>query len=299
MRCHTGMKKNLLMLAGAAAMALGLGACAYDPYYSGNTRTAVNVGYGYGHGYGGSSFSTSYFWNTGSTRWGYDPYVRCYYDHSRRAYYDPYLYGYYPVGYRPRALYGVPHPSGYRQGWCPPPRRITNVTVSNYRNRESAYRKSNYDWSRNVRYNRTQRAAPAPPTRSRNDAGTRGRSTSPFAGFINSGGNRGQQGIRSGSSTRTVRPTPGSTWQPRTAPVQPRTTNSRPTTTRPNFSPSPGNRRATPDMNRGGGRAQPAPRQAPTRRVAPAPRQNAQPQGRRAAPQNNGRSDNSQRARSR
>jgi len=162
------MKKNLLTLVGAAAIALGLGACAYDPYYSGNTRTSVSVGHGYGHGYGGSSFSTSFFWSTGDSRWGYDPHVRAYYDHHRRAYYDPYLYGYYPIGYRPPILIGVPHPSGYRQGWCPPPRRITNVTVVNYRNRESAYRNTNHGWARNVRYD-SRRQSTATPTRNRND----------------------------------------------------------------------------------------------------------------------------------
>lgn len=166
------MKKNLLTFVGAAAIALGLGACAYDPYYSGNTRTAVSVGHGYGHGYGGSSFSTSLFWSTGDSRWGYDPYARAYYDHHRRAYYDPYLYGYYPVGYRPTILVGVPHPYGYRQGWCPPPRRITNVTVVNYRNRESAYRRTNHDWARNVRYD-SRRAHSTRDARTRDGDRTR------------------------------------------------------------------------------------------------------------------------------
>jgi len=157
------MKKNLLSLAGVAAMALGLGACAYDPFYSGggSSRSSVAVGYGYGHGYGGSSFTTSFFWSTGNPRWGYDPYARCYYDFTRRAYYDPYLLGYYPVGYRPPILVGVPHPHGYRQGWCPPPRRVNNITVVNYHNRESAYRNSNHGWARNVSYDSRHRVSNA------------------------------------------------------------------------------------------------------------------------------------------
>jgi len=167
-RVLIGMKKNLLTVVGAAAIALGLGACAYDPNYYGNTRSSVSVGYGYGHGYGGSSFSTSFFWSTGDPRWGYDPYARAYYDHHRRAYYDPYLYGYYPIGYRPPILIGVPHPYGYRQGWCPPPRRITNVTVVNYRNRESAYRNTDHGWARNVRYDSRQQTSTT-THRNRND----------------------------------------------------------------------------------------------------------------------------------
>lgn len=154
------MKKNLLSLAGLAALALGLGSCAYDPFYGGggHSRTSVSVGYGDGFGYGGNSFTTSHFWTTGNSRWGYDPYVRSYYDYHRRCYYDPFLHGYYPIGYRPPILVGVPHPVGYRRGWCPPPSRITNVTIVNYRNRESAYRNTNHSWARNVRFDNRQRA---------------------------------------------------------------------------------------------------------------------------------------------
>ncbi len=159
------MKKNLLIIAGTAVIAFGVSSCGYGPLYDGGgpTRSSVAVGYGYGHGYGGSSFSTSFFWNTGDPRWGYDPYARSYYDFNRRAYYDPYLYGYYPVGYRPPILVGVPHPVGYRQGWCPPPRRVTNVTVVNYRNRESAYRNTRHSWARNVRYDSRHRATTTSP----------------------------------------------------------------------------------------------------------------------------------------
>jgi hypothetical protein len=167
------MKKNLLLIVGTAALALGVSSCAYDPYYGGgNTRSSVAVGYGYGHGYGGSSFSTSFFWSTGDPRWGYDPYARSYYDFHRRAYYDPYLYGYYPVGYRPPILIGVPHPIGYRHGYCPPPRRVTNVTVVNYRNRESAYRNTNHSWARNVKYDSKHRSS-STDVRSRDGSRTR------------------------------------------------------------------------------------------------------------------------------
>ena len=147
------MKTNLRRLAGAAVgavVALGFTSCTYDPYYS---STSVGGSYGQGYGYGASSFSTSVFVGTGDSRWGYDPTCYSYYDYRRRAYYDPYLCGYYPVGYRPPLVYGVPHPYGWRpgSGHCRPPSRVSNVTVVNYRNRESAYRNSDYQWARQVR----------------------------------------------------------------------------------------------------------------------------------------------------
>ena len=148
------MKKILLQLSAAAGIAatLFLGSCAYDPYYS-SISGSYSSGYGYGYGYGGSGFSTSVFVSTGDPRWGYDPYTYCYYDYTSRRYYDPYLYGYYPIGYRPPVLVGVPHPHGWRPGrsYCPPPRSVRNVTIVNYRDRESAYRKSNHNWARSVR----------------------------------------------------------------------------------------------------------------------------------------------------
>jgi hypothetical protein len=148
------MKKNLVpwSAAVAAAVSLAISSCAYDPYYS-SVGGSYSTGYGDGYGYGGSNFSTSLFVSTGDSRWGYDPYTYCYYDYRSRRYYDPYLYGYYPVGYRPHALYGVPHPHGWRPGsrYCPPPRTVRDVTVVNYRNRESAYRNTDYSWARQVR----------------------------------------------------------------------------------------------------------------------------------------------------
>jgi hypothetical protein len=144
----TNMKKNLSRLVMLTAGAIGLFAssCAYDPYYDGG------VGYDSGY-YGEGSYSTSLFISTGDSRWGYDPYCHSYYDYHRRAYYDPFLYGYYPVGYRPPVVYGVPHPHGWRPGsrYCPPPSRISSHVLGNYRDREGAYRRSNFSWSQKVR----------------------------------------------------------------------------------------------------------------------------------------------------
>ncbi|MFT4177638.1 MAG: hypothetical protein QM627_13445 [Luteolibacter sp.] len=151
---------KLLTSAAAAAFALALSSCYYDPYYSGGS---ASVGYS---SYGGGGSSTSVFISTGDPRWGYSPYYRAYYDYHRRAYYDPYLYGYYPVGYLPPVVYGVPHPHGWRQGMrhCPPPSRIRTTTLHNYRHRSDAYRRSNFGWSRNVRQTAQGRQG-SPPAR--------------------------------------------------------------------------------------------------------------------------------------
>jgi hypothetical protein len=168
------MKKNLRNLALAAvgaAVALGFTSCAYDPYYS---SPAVGVsyssGYGNGYGYGGSGFNTSVFIGTGDPGWGYDPYCYSYYDYRSRRYYDPYSYGYYPVGYRPPVVYGVPHPYGWRpgSGYIRPPVRVTNVTLSNYQDREYRYRNSSYGWAKQVKQQ--------PVTRSRQQDDRRGQS---------------------------------------------------------------------------------------------------------------------------
>lgn len=145
------MKKHRLALIGlfAGLSAFAVTSCAYDPYYS---ATSYSGGYGNGYGYGGSNFSTSFFVSTGNPRWAYDPYAGCYYDYTRRSYYDPYLYGYYPVGYRPRYVVGAPHPHGWSHGgsYCPPPSRIRNHTIDHYGNRAQSYRSLGRDWSRNV-----------------------------------------------------------------------------------------------------------------------------------------------------
>ncbi len=148
------MKKNLRHWAAAAvgaAAAFAFTSCVYDPYYAPAGGTAA-VGYGYGYGYGGSHFNTSVFVSTGNPRWGYDPNCYSYYDYQRRCYYDPYLNGYYPVGYRPAVVVGCPHPYGWRpgSGYCPPPRYVSNVNITNYSNREINYRNTNYSWAKQV-----------------------------------------------------------------------------------------------------------------------------------------------------
>ncbi|QTN31797.1 hypothetical protein HZ994_05465 [Akkermansiaceae bacterium] len=144
------MKMNRIVLFGfvAGISALAVSSCAYDPYYS----SSYGGGYGAGYGYGGSSFSTSYFVSTGSPRWGYDPYAGAYYDYTRRCYYDPHLYGYYPIGYRPRYVVGAPHPHGWSRGssYCPPPSTVRSYTLTNYQNRSERYRSLGRSWSSNV-----------------------------------------------------------------------------------------------------------------------------------------------------
>jgi hypothetical protein len=140
--------------------ALILNSCAYDPnYVSTSVGGSYSSGYGPGYGYGGNSFSSSVFVSTGNPRWGYDPGCYSYYDYTRRAYYDPYLNGYYPIGYRPPVVYGVSHPYGWRPGlaYCRPPSRVTNVTITNYGNREDSYLRAGY-----ITRERTYARGPAP-----------------------------------------------------------------------------------------------------------------------------------------
>jgi hypothetical protein len=148
------MKNPLRYWAAAAvgaAASLAFSSCTYDPYYS-SAGGYYGSAYGDGYGYGGSGFSTSVFVATGDPRWGYDPYCYSYYDYNRHCYYDPYLNGYYPMGYRPAVVFGVPHPYGWSpgHGYCPPPRHVNYAMAVNYRNRESAYRNSNYGWAHQV-----------------------------------------------------------------------------------------------------------------------------------------------------
>lgn len=154
------MKVNRVFLVAtvAAISSVAVTSCAYDPYYSGSSYSSgprYASGYGSGYGYGGRNFTTTYFVSTGNPRWGYDPYSRCYYDYSRRCYYDPYLYGYYPVGYRPRYVHGAPHPHGWRTGHMhiAPPSRIRDYRLDNYDNRSERYRSLDNNWSRNVQVN--------------------------------------------------------------------------------------------------------------------------------------------------
>ncbi len=143
------MKRSTLFGLAVGISALAFSSCAYDPYYAGGG----GYGYGDGYGYGGSGFSTSVFVSTGNPRWGYDPYAGAYYDYTRRCYYDPHLYGYYPVGYRPRYVYGAPHPHGWSrgQGHCPPPRYVRSHYIRDYHDRDGQYRSLGRSWSDNVR----------------------------------------------------------------------------------------------------------------------------------------------------
>jgi hypothetical protein len=150
-----------------AAAALISTSCTYNPYNPYYPQTSVSgsygSGFGDGFGYGGRSFSTSLFVTTGRSQWGYDPGCHSYYDYHRRCYYDPYLSGYYPLGYRPTVIYGVPHPYGWQPGagHVRPPSRISNVTIVNYRDRESAYRSSGYEWAKTLRRPTTSPVRPS------------------------------------------------------------------------------------------------------------------------------------------
>lgn len=168
------MKKNLRLLAGAAVgavVAIGFSSCAYDPYYS-SASVGVSSGYGDGYGYGSPGFSTSVFVGTGNPQWGYDPTCYSYFDYRRHSYYDPYLNGYYPVGYRPVIVYGAPHPYGWHPGigFIRPPAYVSNVTISNYRNRATLYQNTRYGWARQVRQQpaTSGRVMGSHPTRSSN-----------------------------------------------------------------------------------------------------------------------------------
>lgn len=137
--------RSLLGAATGLIAAFAFSSCAYDPYYA-STSVGGSYSSGYGGGYGGGASSTSLFVSTGNPQWGYDPGCYSYYDYNRRCYYDPYIDGYYPVGYRPPIVYGVSHPYGWRPGntYCRPPAHVSNVTITNYRNREATYRSRGY-----------------------------------------------------------------------------------------------------------------------------------------------------------
>ncbi len=143
------MIKNMLFcgIAAIVTTATVLTSCYYDPYYT-SVGATYGGSYSSGSSYygGGSGYSSSVYISTGNPEWGYDPYTYSYYNYRRRCYYDPYLNGFYPVGYRPPVFAGCVHPHGWRPGasYCPPPRRVSNITIVNYRNRESAYRRGGY-----------------------------------------------------------------------------------------------------------------------------------------------------------
>ncbi len=134
-----------LRAAAAAFATLIATSCYYDPYSNG--------GGAYGGGsYGGGGLNTTFIY-TGGDRWLYDPALFCYYDRHRGRYYDPYLYGYYPVGYCPRPIYGAYHPHGWRPGnnYCPPPSGFRDRVLPNYQNRVDQLKASNYAWAEKVR----------------------------------------------------------------------------------------------------------------------------------------------------
>lgn len=142
------MTKNFRSVIGVASgivAAVSLSSCV-DPYYEG-----ASYGGSYSSGYRGGS--TSIFVSTGDPLWGYDPYCYSYYNYSSRRYYDPYLYGYYPNGYRPRPVYGVPHPHGWHPGMShiAPPQRVSDYSIRNYDDRVGAYRNSSFGWAKQVR----------------------------------------------------------------------------------------------------------------------------------------------------
>lgn len=255
------MKKLLFRFSVAAVTAgsaLSVVSCAYDPY----APSYYGGGYGYS---GGSSFSAT-FVSTGDSRWGYDPDRYCYYDYTRRAYYDPYLYGYYPVGYLPPRLYGVPHPHGWRPGrtYCPPPRNVRFNTISNYQNRVNLLQRRNYGWANHVRVRDrggfNPRGAPAPnrnfgnqPNRPDNRPGFQ-----QGPGFQNRPDSPGRpQFGNPGFQNRPTSPRPGFF---NNRPESPRPQPTRPSTPPRAGRPQPGQRPALQYADTRGNRAQPQPR---------------------------------------
>ncbi len=209
------MKKNLRLLCVAAVgslVSLALTSCYYDPNYgSTSVGASYSSGYGQGYGYGGSNFSTSVFVSTGNPQWGYDPNCYSYYDYNRRAYYDPYLNGYYPVGYRPPIVYGVPHPYGWHRGggYIRPPVRVSNVTINNYQNRAERYKGTSYGWAKQVRQQPASQGRVVnshPPTRSGGQNNGYNRSNSSNSSNARSqatSNNRGKQATGNSSRTST------------------------------------------------------------------------------------------------
>jgi hypothetical protein len=187
------MKVNRVFLIATAAVisAVAIPSCTYQPHYSNPSYAS-----GYGYGYGSRNFTTTYFVRTSNTRWGYDPYARCYYDYSRRCYYDPYLNGYYPVGYRPAYVHGAPHPYGWTTGrsYINPPSHVHDHRLNNYQNRTERYRSLNNDWSRNIQTTSSSRSYDSNRERySSHDQNRDPRSGSFF------GSSQGNQAVRNGN----------------------------------------------------------------------------------------------------
>lgn len=130
--------------------AASLSSCSLESsYHFKPAQTSVRSTVGYSsHG----STSTSWFISTSNSRWAYDPTCRSYYDYETRCYYDPWLNGYYPRGFRPPVVVGVPHPHGWTQGMksCPPPNYVRSIRLRDYQHRHQAYRKLNHAWARSI-----------------------------------------------------------------------------------------------------------------------------------------------------
>ncbi len=125
-----------------ATASLGLAtSCYYSPYDD----------YGYSSSYGFSGGGSTAFIYTSSDRWLYDPVVRCCYALRRSCYYDPWVGGYYPQGYCPQPVRGVPHPYGWNgRGACPLPRNVSSRHLSRNYDRLAHYRDRNYGWAANA-----------------------------------------------------------------------------------------------------------------------------------------------------
>ena len=145
----TAKLRSSILLAIAASVGAFLCSCTYEPYgYGPTTSVGSSVRYSSnGH------VSSSVFIRTSSSRWGYDPHCRSYYDYTRQCYYDPWLRGYYPRGYRPPVIVGIPHPHGWRSGQrtCPPPVHVRSHTIRDHHRRYDHYRRLNHSWCRDLR----------------------------------------------------------------------------------------------------------------------------------------------------
>lgn len=185
---------SILTLLAAATGAL-LSSCTYDSCYYGGSNSLICSSV--------SGSSSSIFIKTGSSRWGYDPYRRCYYDYSRSCYYDPYLLGYYPRGYRPPVITGAPHPHGWHRGRsiCPPPRNVRNHFINNHRNRYQQYCNLNHSWARSLSRHHHTSSQPNSINNHSNSHYNHARHTSNHTDHhradANPHGNRGHQTTRS------------------------------------------------------------------------------------------------------
>jgi len=153
--------------------------CAYDPFAyapQGSGTATYSVSYGASDGYYDEYNDSNVavpvaigltLVATSSQYWGYDPYRYCYYDYRQSCYYDPWLDCYYPHGYRPKPIYGTPHPYGWHPGHgvCPYPHHPHQRWVDRRYDRLQHMKASHYAWAQKVRYNREPWAAHMRQTR--------------------------------------------------------------------------------------------------------------------------------------